>query len=201
VSVATDDLFLIVGLGNIGKEYKGTRHNVGFTIIETLANDYKAEFKSKAKVNGELAQLVIDGKKVYLLKPTTYMNNSGVALRSAIDFFKIKNLSSVLVVVDDIAIPFGELRLKEEGGTGGHKGLLSIEIHLGSNRYSRLRIGVGDKQGGDLISHVLGNFNEMEREELPKIIKKAIEIIHLWLMQGIVVAMNQANIRNKENQK
>jgi peptidyl-tRNA hydrolase, PTH1 family len=201
VPESSDEVFLIVGLGNIGKEYKGTRHNLGFIVVETLALKYQVAFQSKVKLKGELAQLVIDGKKVFLLKPITYMNNSGIALRSAVDFFKIKDFSNLLVVVDDIAIPFGELRLKEEGGAGGHKGLLSVETHLGSSHYPRLRIGVGDRQRGDLISHVLGNFNETEREELPIIISRAIEIIHLWLMQGIVVAMNQANIRNKENQK
>lgn len=201
MSENADESFLIVGLGNIGKEYQATRHNIGFILVDALAENFGGVFQKKTKLKADLAQINVEGKKVYLLKPTTYMNNSGMALRGAIDFFKIKKISNLLVVVDDIAIPFGEFRLKGEGGPGGHKGLESIETHLGVNRYTRLRIGVGDRQAGDLASYVLGNFKETEKQALPLIIKKAVEIIHLWLMQGLVIAMNQANIRNKENQK
>lgn len=195
------ETYLIGGLGNIGKEYIGTRHNIGFTIIEALAKKYKAEFQNKLKLKGELAQVTIEEKKVYLLKPTTYMNNSGIALRATVDFFKIVNFANLLVIIDDIALPFGEIRIKPDGSSGGHKGLESIQLHLGTVDYPRLRIGIGDRESGDLVSHVLGNFTEDQMQDLPGIINKALEIIHLWLMQGIVIAMNQANIRNKENQK
>ena len=199
VAGSPDGSYLIVGLGNIGKEYSGTRHNVGFIIVEAIAERQKVVFQKKTKLKGELAQLIIEEKKILLLKPSTYMNNSGEALRAAIDFFKIEDLSNLLVIADDIAIPFGEFRLKAEGGSGGHKGLESIAGHLATLSYPRLRVGVGDRKQGDLSSHVLGNFNENEKKELPEIINKAIEIIHLWLMQGLEVAMNRANIRNKES--
>lgn len=198
---APDAGHLIVGLGNVGKEYKGTRHNIGFMIVDALAEKYNEVFQKKARLKGELAQIIIEGKKVFLLKPSTYMNSSGEAVRAAIDFFKIENFSNLLIIADDIAIAFGEFRLKPEGGSGGHKGLESIALHLGSQSYPRLRVGVGDRKSGNLVSHVLGNFNEAEKNELPEIVGKAIEIIHLWLMQGFEIAMNQANIRNKENQK
>lgn len=198
---AADENYLIVGLGNIGKEYTGTRHNLGFIVVDAIAKKYNEIFQKKSRLKGELSQVVIEGKKIFLLKPSTYMNNSGEALKATIDFFKIKAFSNLLVIIDDVAIPFGEFRLKTEGGSGGHKGLGSIVEHLGSSSFIRLRVGVGDRKNGDLASHVLGNFNEVEKKELPEIINKAIEIIHLWLMQGLEIAMNQANIRNKENQK
>lgn len=199
VAGSPDGSYLIVGLGNIGKEYSGTRHNIGFIVLDAIAERHKEVFQKKSRIKGELAQVIIEEKKILLLKPSTYMNNSGEALRAAIDFFKIQDLSNLLVIADDIAIPFGEFRLKAEGGSGGHKGLESIAVHLGSLSYPRLRVGVGDRKQGDLASYVLGNFNENEKKELPEIIRKAIDIIHLWLMQGIEVAMNQANIRNKES--
>ena len=198
---SSDGTYLIVGLGNVGKEYENTRHNIGFSIVDAIAGRYKEAFKKKSRLKGELAEVVIEGEKVLLLKPSTYMNRSGEAVRAIIDFFKIKDYSRLLVVVDDVAIPFGEFRLKAEGGSGGHKGLESISDCLGTLLYPRLRVGVGDRKHGDLASHVLGNFNEAERDKLPEIINKALEIIHLWLVQGLEIAMNQANIRNKENQK
>lgn len=189
--------YLIVGLGNIGKAYEKTRHNIGFIVVDALAEKYKVSFQKKARLKGEIAELVIEEKKVFLLKPTTYMNNSGESVRAVIDFFKIA-ICNILVIVDDIAIPFGEFRLRQGSGPGGHKGLESLERSLGSSDYPRLRIGIGDRKEGDLVSHVLGGFTKSELDQLPEVIKNAIEIIHLWLMQGMVFAMNQTNVRKKD---
>lgn len=196
----SESRYLIVGLGNIGKEYTGTRHNIGFRVIDGLAEKYGGSFQKKNQLKGDLARLDIEGKKVFLLKPATYMNNSGRAVKATINFFKIE-LSNLLIVVDDIAIDFGEFRLRVDSGTGGHKGLESIETFLGSRGYPRLRIGVSNKKSGDLARYVLDNFSEEEKKDLQKIINRAIEIIHLWLMQGIDFAMNQANVKKKKDIK
>lgn len=195
--VESSQNYLIVGLGNIGNEYKGTRHNIGFIILDALAKRYNSSFQNKPKLKGEISQIFIEEKKILLLKPSTYMNLSGEAVRETKDFYKI-DLEKILVIVDDIAIPFKEMRLKEKSGTGGHKGLLSIEKHLATQDYSRLRIGVANENYEDLASFVLDNFTEEEQKSLPDIINKAIDILLVWLMQGVVVAMNQANVRKKE---
>ena len=192
--MAEKQKYLIIGLGNIGSEYEDTRHNIGFLVVEKIADKFDGKFVKKPKLFSEVAKVLIKEKEVFLIKPTTYMNLSGKAFLAAKDYYKIPT-SNVLVVVDDIAIPFLEYRLKKDSGCGGHKGLENIEKYLGSVEYTRLRIGVGDRKKGDLSSHVLGKFSKTEKEDLPKVIDKAIEIIHLWLEQGITVAMNHANVR------
>ncbi len=188
--------YLIVGLGNIGREYKKTRHNIGFIVLDAIAEKFGVVFQKKRRLKGEIAELILNEKNVLLLKPTTYMNNSGEAVKATVDFFKISVLN-LLVIVDDVAISFGQFRLRQDGSCGGHNGLLSIERSLSTSEYPRLRIGIGEKKTKDLVSHVLGGFAEEELEALPAIIKKTIEIIHLWLVQGIVFAMNQTNVRKE----
>jgi PTH1 family peptidyl-tRNA hydrolase len=187
---------LIAGLGNIGDEYKKTRHNIGFEVILELAKKEKWKFKEKKKLKGEVAEGNIDEKKVYLLKPKTYMNRSGESVKASVLFFKIE-IENILVIVDDVNIPFGEFRLKKDSGSGGHKGLENIEEHLGKG-YTRLRIGIGRKNVKNLSSYVLRRFTKEENKRLKKIIKEAMEIIYLWLMQGLEVAMNMANVRKSQ---
>jgi peptidyl-tRNA hydrolase, PTH1 family len=192
--------YLIIGLGNKGRAYKDTRHNVGFNVVDAIAEKYKGVFQKKERLKGEVAQVAIDDKKVFLLKPSTYMNNSGQAVRATKDYYKIA-ICNLMVVADDIAIPFGEFRIKKDSGPGGHKGLESIESSLSSNRYPRLKVGIGDRTCGDLVSHVLGKWSSEEKKELLNLEQKAMDIIHLWLMQGIVVAMNLTNVRKKQMDK
>jgi peptidyl-tRNA hydrolase, PTH1 family len=189
--------YMIVGLGNPGKEYEQTRHNMGFFVVQGLARMWSWDFKKSSKLKGAIAKGKIGEKAVFLLLPETYMNLSGEAVRLGVDYFKIE-MSHLLLVVDDVDIPFGEFRLKDQSGSGGHKGLQSVEMHLGCNSYPRLRIGIGDRKEGSLEEHVLSSFNLKEKEELPQILKEAALLIELWLNEGMLQAMNRANRSRKK---
>jgi PTH1 family peptidyl-tRNA hydrolase len=181
---------LIVGLGNPGKSYEKTRHNIGFVVGRVLAKSLGIPFENKKEFSGEFAQGEIDGKRVMILLPMTYMNLSGQALRRCLDFFKIE-IKNVLVVCDDVAIPFGKLRLKEKGSSGGHNGLKSIESHLGTQDYSRLRIGIGREECIDLADFVLGQFNTQEIESLPEIVSDAAQVALIWFQEGYLKALQK----------
>lgn len=187
-----DRIYLITGLGNPGKTYEKTRHNIGFVVVRELARKHGLEFRKNSKFKSALAEGLIGSKRVVLQMPLTFMNLSGDAVALAIHFWKI-DLSCFLAIVDDVDIGLGELRLKINSGPGGHNGLKSIEEHLQSQRYARLRIGVGDRDEGDLASHVLGQFSEEQQKLVPSIVERAIEAIEVWLNQGITSAMNIAN--------
>lgn len=186
---------LVVGLGNPGKTYERTRHNIGFAAVDLLASHHRLEFHKRLKWKGALASGPIGRGSVYVLKPLTFMNFSGEAVAEAIRLLQIE-LSRFLVLVDDVALPLGQLRLRTNSGAGGHKGLQSIEEHLQTNRYARLRIGVGDREEGELADHVLGRFTREEEELLPEILKRAVQAIEIWLDQGITRAMDFANPSN-----
>lgn len=177
--------YLVAGLGNPGGEYEGTRHNLGFDVVSKLAEKHRFSFQKERKVKGFLAKGEVEGRALFLLKPVTYMNESGVAVAAALRYFEIP-LSHLLVVVDDVAIPLGQMRMREQGSFGGHNGLKSIEAHLGVNSFARLRIGVGKQQEGeDLADYVLGRFSQEEKEKLPEILEGAVRSIELWMEQGI----------------
>jgi PTH1 family peptidyl-tRNA hydrolase len=184
--------YLIVGLGNPGEEYEKTRHNMGFLAVGALARKWGWSFKKSSKFKGVLAKGKIDEKNVFLLLPETYMNLSGEAVRLAVDYFQIET-GHLLVVVDDVDIPFGEFRLKEHSGSGGHKGLQSVEMYLEGSAYPRIRIGIGNRKEGSLEEHVLTPFSQEEARELPRILGEAVELIELWLKEGLTQAMNRAN--------
>ena len=184
--------FLIVGLGNPGKAYEGTRHNIGFALLRRLAEKHHLAFQERSKWESMIAEGVIDGSPLFLMMPMTFMNNSGQAVVPALKYLNVE-LAGLLVVVDDVAIPMGQLRLKLNSGSGGHNGLKSIEEHLQTNRFARLRIGVGDREEGDLSSHVLGRFSKEEGELLPVILERAIQSIEIWLNKGITSAMDFTN--------
>jgi PTH1 family peptidyl-tRNA hydrolase len=171
---------LIVGLGNPGSAYENTRHNMGFRVLRAFAQKNGYVFRNANSMVGELAQGKLEDKKVILLLPMTYMNNSGRAVRLCSDYFEVA-VSRVLIVCDDVALPFGELRLRLKGSAGGHNGLKSVEAHLGTTEYPRLRIGVGHQQEGDLADYVLGKFSAEELKLMPEIEEKALERIDLWL--------------------
>ncbi len=183
---------LIVGLGNPGKAYKKTRHNVGFAAVDLLAQKYGLEFRKQLKFKGRLAEGKISEESVMLLKPETYMNLSGEAVALVMRYFQIE-LSRLLILSDDVALPLGQLRIRINSGSGGHNGLQSVEECLQTNRYPRLRIGVGDAGGDLLVEHVLGRFTEGEEILVPKVLERVVQAVEIWLDKGLTSAMNFAN--------
>ncbi|MDE5611900.1 MAG: aminoacyl-tRNA hydrolase [Odoribacter sp.] len=183
--------YLIVGLGNIGPEYQDTRHNIGFSVLDAFAKASNAVFEDKRY--GAVCEVRLKGRTLVLLKPNTYMNLSGKAVSYWMQKEKVA-LEDVLVVVDDLALPFGTLRLRAQGSDGGHNGLKNINALLGTTGYARLRYGIGnDFSRGGQIDYVLGAWDEKEREELPALLDKGGEIITSFVLQGIARTMNLFN--------
>ena len=183
--------YLIAGLGNIGPEYHETRHNIGFMVVDTLAKSAGISFSDGRY--GFTATLPVKGRQLLLLKPSTYMNLSGNAVRYWMQKENIP-LENLLVVVDDLALPFGTLRLKGKGSDAGHNGLKHIAATLGTQAYARLRFGIGnDFPRGGQIDYVLGHFTEDERSLLPQRLETAGEIVKSFCLAGIDITMNQFN--------
>lgn len=189
-------MYLIVGLGNPGKEYERTRHNIGFETIDLLAKEYNIEL-NKLKFKAIYGEGRIAGKKVYLMKPTTYMNNSGEAVRAFADYYKIDS-ENILVVADDIDIPFASIRIKKNGSGGSHNGLKSIVKTLGSKDFPRLKIGIGQKhENQDLASFVLGKFSKEEMVDVENAINLAKSALVEALESGIESSMNKFNNKGR----
>ena len=184
--------YLIVGLGNPGAAYTETRHNVGFNIVQSLAKKHGLAFRHATHLIGDVAQGNMREKKVLLLLPTTFMNSSGDAVRRCMDYFKV-SLDRLIVVCDDIALPIGTIRMRAKGGCGGHNGLKSIEAHLNTEHYARLRVGVSAPGSGDLADYVLGRFSQEETKVIEDVNVKAIEVLDVWIAAGIASAMQTAN--------
>lgn len=183
--------YLIVGLGNVGAEYEGTRHNIGFMVADALAKE--AEAKWSLERRAYRTEFRLKGRTMVMIKPTTYMNLSGEAVRYWLGAEKIPQ-ENLLVIVDDIALPVGTLRMKKQGSGGGHNGLGNIEALLGNSNYCRLRVGVGNNfSRGRQIDYVLGQFNEEERATLEPKIERACEMVKCFATQGPDRAMNQYN--------
>ena len=188
-----ENLHLIVGLGNPGAEYARTRHNAGFLVVERLAERWRAGWTGEKKFNARVARSEHAGKPMLLCEPQTYMNSSGEAVAAIVDFYRLP-LARLLVVVDDADLPFGELRLRPGGSSGGHHGLESIEQFLGTREYARQRIGIGRHDGPRQITgHVLGRFSSTEAELMDKILTVASDQAEAWLEAGIQKAMSQFN--------
>lgn len=183
-------MFLIVGLGNPGKEYAGTRHNIGFEAVDYIADKYNIEL-NRIKFKGIFGEGMINGKKVILLKPTTYMNLSGESIREVVNFYKISN-EEIIVIYDDISLEVGRLRIREKGSHGGHNGIKSIIANLSSDVFPRVKIGVGGPKG-DLVSHVLGKFSNSEIEILRESIMATSEAVTTILSKDTKEAMNKFN--------
>ncbi len=183
--------YLIVGLGNIGDEYRNTRHNIGFMVLDALAKASNIVFSDKRY--GAIANMSLKGRQLVLLKPSTYMNLSGNAVRYWMQQENIP-LENVLIVVDDLALPIGTLRLKGKGSDAGHNGLKHIAATLGTQNYSRLRFGIGNNfpKGGQ-IDFVLGKFDDEDKKILPERIELAGEIIKSFCLAGLNITMNQYN--------
>ncbi len=184
--------FLIAGLGNPGKTYVGTRHNIGFAAASALAAKHRLEFHKRLLWKGRVAEGKIGGVDVILMMPLTFMNESGAAIAPVVRYRDV-DLSRLLVIVDDIAIPMKQIRMRGGGSSGGHNGLKSVEEHLQTNQFARLRIGVGDREVGDLASHVLGRFSKEEEQLVPEILERAVIAIEIWLEKGLNQAMDFAN--------
>ena len=182
---------LIVGLGNPGREYEHTRHNVGFQVAEELARRYRVTLKAHAKWKARAAKVAEIGDGVLLAEPTTFMNLSGWAVREIAAFHKL-GPSDVLVVVDDADLPLGRLRMRTGGSAGGHNGLKSIIQELGTVAFPRLRVGVG-RQVGELKNHVLGRFSADEKAHIDAAVKRAADAAELFARENILAAMNRYN--------
>ena len=182
---------VIVGLGNPGAQYVGTRHNVGFTVVDSLAAGPDVG-RFREKFEADIAEMSRDAHKVLLVKPLTFMNLSGQSVRQLLDFYQVE-VANLLVVCDDINLPLGRLRFRAKGSTGGHKGLKSIQDHLGSNAYSRLRIGVGAPEGEDAVDYVLDRFRPSERKVIEDAVQTAAQAVLMWIEQGTEACMNRFN--------
>ncbi len=183
--------YLIVGLGNIGEEYRNTRHNIGFMVLDALAKASNIVFTDGRY--GATASMSVKGRQLLLLKPSTYMNLSGNAVRYWMQQEKIP-LENVLIVVDDLALPFGTLRLKGKGSDAGHNGLKHIAATLGTQNYARLRFGIGnDFPRGGQIDFVLGHFSKEDTRLMPERLEMAGEIVKSFCLAGLNITMNQYN--------
>lgn len=192
------DKYLIVGLGNPGYEYENTRHNTGFMVLDKMAESVGVSFEDKRY--GYVAETSIKGRKVFLLKPTTYMNLSGNAVRYWLQKENIDQ-KRLLVVVDDLSIPLGDYRLKGNGSNGGHNGLGNIQQLIGQ-QYARLRMGIGsDFQRGQQVDWVLGKYTDEDMRTLQPFIDEAVEIIRSFVLAGLDITMNQFNKLGKKSKK
>jgi PTH1 family peptidyl-tRNA hydrolase len=183
--------YLIAGLGNIGAEYELTRHNAGFLILDQLADQHKVNFTTTRLA--DKTEFKFKGRSLHLIKPSTYMNLSGKAIAYWLNELKIPK-ENLLVVLDDIALPFGSLRLRTKGSSAGHNGLKNIELILNGQDYSRLRIGIGNEfSKGQQVDFVLSNFSQEEFRKLPDVMKKANEMILSFCTAGASITMTQFN--------
>jgi PTH1 family peptidyl-tRNA hydrolase len=184
-----ENTFLIVGLGNPGAEYANTRHNAGFLLVEKLAAKWKCDWTNEKKFRARIAKAERNDKKVLLCEPQTFMNLSGEAIGALKDFYQLP-LTKILIAVDDVDLPLGEIRLRKSGGSGGHRGIESIEQHLASREFARLKIGIGRKYDlREITSHVLGKFDSAENGLLEKFLERASNQVEAWLEAGIEKAM------------
>lgn len=182
---------VVVGLGNPGKQYHGTRHNVGYAVVDVLAAGPQAG-RFQSRFQAQVAELFEGEHKVLLVKPETFMNLSGRSVRQVADFYQVP-VTDLLVVCDDVNLPLGKLRVRAKGSHGGHNGLRDIQNHLGTTDYPRLRIGVGAAEGGELVDHVLSRFRPSERPLIEDAVTLAAQAVAVWIHQGIDVCMNQFN--------
>ena len=182
---------LIVGLGNPGKEYEKTRHNIGFMTIDKFASKLGVEI-NKDKFSGLYCDVNIGGEKVILLKPQSYINLSGEVIRKYVDFFKI-NIEDILIIHDDLDLPVGTYRVKQQGSSGGHNGLKNIELHLGTQEYKRIKIGISNNKLMDTKDYVLGKLSKEETEEIEKVKNIVLDILDDYFKLDFNSLMNKYN--------
>lgn len=184
----------MVGLGNPGAEYARTRHNAGFLVLEEIARRASAEWNLEKKFDARMARTERDDRKVLLAEPQTFMNASGEAVGALMNFYRVPN-RELLVIVDDADLPLGEIRLRAKGSSGGHHGLESIEKHLGTTDFARLKVGIGRTKDGrrEITNYVLGKFSKDEAKLLEKILQRAADQAECWCEHGVEKAMNRFN--------
>jgi len=191
-------MFIIVGLGNPGKDYTNTRHNIGFDVIDALA-DIAGISVIEKKHKAIIGKGVLDGQKVILAKPQTYMNLSGESVREIIDYYKVDEEQELIVISDDISLDVGNIRVRKKGSAGGHNGLKNIIAHLGHDTFMRVKMGVGEKpKGYDLADYVLGHFTADERKVMNDAAKTATEAIRMMMAGDVDKAMNQYNKKSTQ---
>ena len=188
-----ENLHLIVGLGNPGAKYAQTRHNIGFQLVERLAEKWRAVWNAEKKFQASVARVARNDSQVILARPQTFMNASGEAVQALAGFYRVPP-GKILVAVDDADLPLGGIRLRASGSSGGHHGLESIEQHLGTREFARLRIGIGRKDSvRQITNHVLGKFEASEQELLDKVLSRAAGQVDCWLAEGLPKAMSLYN--------
>ena len=184
-------MYAVIGLGNPDKKYDKTRHNIGFDVIDELADQMGVEVKTKRhKALCGIGQ--IGSEKVVLVKPQTYMNLSGESVRAVMDFYKLNPEEDIIVISDDISLPTGKIRIRAKGSAGGHNGLKSIISHAGTDKFKRIKVGVGANEG-DLVKHVLGRFSKGERVIVEDAIRDASSAVEIMIIEDINTAMNKFN--------
>lgn len=193
-------MYIIVGLGNPEKKYRNTRHNIGFDVLDALAEKNDIAFSEK-KHKAVIGKGFVAGEKVVLVKPLTYMNLSGESVRSVIDFYEIDEKSELIVVSDDVNLDMGQIRIRKRGSDGGHNGLKNIILHLGHDQFIRVRMGVGEKPPKmDLADYVLCHYFEEEREVMNESARTAALAIETVIAEGVDAAMNRYNVRRRPPQ-
>lgn len=192
-------MFIIAGLGNPGKKYENTRHNMGFEAIDILAEKYGIKV-NRLRFNALTGEGRINGEKVLLIKPQTYMNLSGESLRPALDYYKTE-AENLIVIYDDVDIPAGYIRVRKKGSAGTHNGMKSILYHLRTEEFPRIRVGIGSGKKEDMISFVIGGISKNEAEILAEGAKKAADAAACIVEKGIEKAMNEYNIRPKKEKE
>jgi len=186
-------MWLIVGLGNPGERYARTRHNVGFRSVETLAERHSLTFRQQ-RANSQLAEGIIHGQWVVLVKPQTYMNLSGQAVSALRNWYKIDPAHELLVIYDDLDLPFARIRIRERGSAGTHNGMRSIVAQLGTTEFPRLRVGIGQPPGKmDAADYVLSRFTPEEEAVLPDVLARVADAVDVILREGLITAMNRYN--------
>lgn len=186
---------LIVGLGNPGREYENTRHNIGFQVLDMYAQFIGCSI-SKSKFSGLYGEFNLNGEKIILLKPQSYMNLSGEVVRKYVDFFKI-NLDDILIIHDDLDLPVGNFRIKKKGSSGGHNGLKNIELHLGTQDYKRIKVGISNDKKMDTKDYVLGQFSKEECTLLDEVKSHVLSVLKDYFLISYDTLMSKYNVKNR----
>lgn len=183
---------LIAGLGNPGRDYAGTRHNIGFGVVTRISDKYNIPLTSKEH-KAVCGKGMVGGEKVILAQPQTFMNLSGESIRSIADYYKI-DPEDIIIAFDDISLEVGQIRIRRKGSAGGHNGIKNIIAHLGTNEFPRVKVGVGAKpEGGDLVRHVLGRFSREDEKVIGEVLDRAVEAVEMIVSDGVDAAMNRYN--------
>lgn len=191
-------MYIIVGLGNPKKEYDNSRHNVGFSCIDRIADKYDIDIL-ECKHKAIIGKGYINKQKVILVKPMTYMNLSGESVRAVIDYYKVDEKTQLIVIFDDVSLPVGQLRIRKKGSAGGHNGIKNIILHLGHETFERIRVGVGEKpKGYDLADYVLGHFTSDEKKIMADSRERVCDAVEMMIEGQIDAAMNRFNASNTE---